>query len=177
MQDTKQDYFIVIHEAKDIFLKKLKDYGTAWRVLRPISVADQIYIKAIRIRTIQQTQNQKIVDSVAQEFLGIINYAIIGLIQWELKEPKVEDLAATEAERLYNKYVDVCFDLMEKKNHDYGEAWRSMCSESFTDLIIVKTLRIKQIISLEHNTLVSEGIDANFIDILNYAVFNQILNP
>jgi hypothetical protein len=156
-------------------LKKTKDYGTAWRVLRTISIVDQIFIKAQRIRTIQEKGNQKIADDIVGEFKGILNYAIIGLIQLELPADAPEDLALSEVSLLYNTNAQAAKKLMMDKNHDYGEAWRSMSRESFVDLILMKLQRIRQILSNNGKTIVSEGIDANYLDIVNYAVFALIL--
>jgi hypothetical protein len=175
MVNTTIQYDEAIQLCKDIFIKKTKDYGTSWRVLRTISVVDQIFIKALRIRTIQDLKTQKIGDDIASEFKGIINYAVIGMIQLDLNQPKVEDLPVEEVNRLYHQYVDFAKQTMLNKNHDYGEAWREMSQESFADLILVKLLRIKQILTNDGKTLISEGIDANYVDILNYAVFALIL--
>lgn len=172
---TNNHYDEIIQNCKDIFLKKTIDYGTSWRVYRTISVADQIYIKAKRIRTIQELKTQRIGDDIKSEFEGILNYSIIGLIQLKLKDADNEQLSATEVEILYDEIVDAARSLMENKNHDYGEAWREMSQESFVDLILAKILRIKQIIGNGGKTMVSEGIEANFFDILNYAVFALIL--
>lgn len=172
---TNQQYDNAIHACKEIFLKKASDYGTAWRVLRTISIVDQIFIKAQRIRTIQQKGEQKISDGIAAEFKGIINYAVIGLIQLELPEDAPEEMDVREASVLYDKYVLVAKKLMNDKNHDYGEAWRSMSQESFVDLILMKLQRIRQILNNEGKTIMSEGIDANYLDIINYAVFALIL--
>ncbi|MFC4232816.1 DUF1599 domain-containing protein [Parasediminibacterium paludis] len=175
MNNTSQQYDAVITKSKDIFLKKVQDYGTAWRVLRTISVVDQIFIKALRIRTIQEKKLQLVADDVAGEFKGIINYAIIGLIQLEIDEPKIEELPVAQVNIAYNKQVAFAKDTMQNKNHDYGEAWRDMSQESFVDLILMKLLRIKQILLNDGKTLISEGIDANYVDIINYAVFALIL--
>jgi hypothetical protein len=172
---TNLQYDKAIESCKDIFLKKTADYGTSWRVLRTISVVDQIFIKALRIRTIQQKQIQKVGDTIGSEFMGIVNYGIIGLIQLELKEPAVEDIQVKKVEEMYQKQVNVARSTMEDKNHDYGEAWRDMSQESFADLILVKLIRIRQILQNDGKTIISEGIDANFIDIINYAVFALIL--
>ncbi len=174
--DTNQQYDSVINTCKDIFIKKAADYGTSWRVYRIISVADQIYIKAKRIRTIQEKGEQKIMDDISAEFKGILNYAIIGLIQLEIRDDALEDLPIETVNRLYDEKVNNAKQLMLDKNHDYGEAWREMSQESFVDLILAKVLRIKQIVRNEGQTLVSEGIDANLYDILNYAVFALILS-
>lgn len=151
------------------------DYGTSWRVYRPISVADQIYIKAKRIRTIQEKKMQRIGDDIKSEFEGILNYSIIGLIQEQIDNDDLEQLPADEVKAFYDGIVINAKRLMENKNHDYGEAWREMSQESLTDLTLAKILRIKQIIANEGKTIMSEGIGANFYDILNYAVFALIL--
>lgn len=161
--------------CKEIFIKKVHDYGTSWRVLRMISIADQIYIKAQRIRNIQQIKQQKIADNIADEFKGIVNYAVIALIQIDKGTYIVEDLSADEAEKLYDEKIALAKTLMLNKNHDYGEAWREMSQESFADLVLVKLLRIKQILANDGRTLISEGIEANFTDIINYSIFALIL--
>jgi hypothetical protein len=172
---TTKQYDNVIFSCKDIFLKKTKDYGTAWRILRTISIVDQIFIKAQRVRTIQEKGFQKVADDIAAEFKGIINYAVIGLIQLELKADAPEEMEFDAVSSLYDKYVADAKRVMEDKNHDYGEAWRSLSQESFVDLILMKLQRIRQILSNEGKTLISEGIDANYHDIINYAVFALIL--
>ncbi len=169
-------YQQVIDSSKDIFLKKTKDYGTSWRVLRPISIVDQIFIKAQRIRTIQETGVQKVADDIAGEFRAIINYGVIALIQLQLPSDDVyTDLPVEKVTTLYDEQAAFIRTVMEAKNHDYGEAWRSMSQESFVDLILTKLLRIKQILRNDGKTLISEGIDANYVDIVNYAVFALIL--
>jgi hypothetical protein len=175
MHQTSSQYDLAIASCSDIFIKKTKDYGTAWRILRIISVVDQIFIKALRIRTIQELGTQKVADNIKDEFKGIINYAVIGLIQLNFKNAQVEDLPVEVVQDLYFKNVETAKSTMFNKNHDYGEAWRDMSQESFADLILVKLLRVKQILQNDGNTIISEGIDANFIDILNYAVFALIL--
>lgn len=175
MTTTNQQYDSIILSCKEIFLHKARDYGTAWRVLRTISVVDQIFIKAQRIRTIQQKGEQRVSDGIAAEFKGIINYAVIGLVQLGLPEEAPEELPLEEVEELFDKYVQTAKSLMQDKNHDYGEAWRSMSQESFTDLILMKLQRIRQILANDGKTLISEGIDANYLDIINYAVFALIL--
>ena len=172
---TDQQYDGAIKSCKEIFLKKTKDYGTSWRVYRTISIADQIYIKAKRIRNIQETGIQKIKDDVAGEFKGVVNYAIIGLIQLDIHDEEVEEIPLEEVSRLYDAKAALTRKLMEDKNHDYGEAWREMSQESFVDLILAKVLRIKQIIQNNGQTLVSEGIDSNYSDIINYALFALIM--
>jgi hypothetical protein len=172
---TEEQYDSVVAGCRETFLKKTADYGTSWRVYRTISIADQIYIKARRIRTIQEKQDQKIGDGIQSEFEGILNYAIIGLIQLKIGNDETEQLPVAEVANFYNDTVTEAKELMLNKNHDYGEAWREMSQESFVDLILAKILRIKQIISNEGVTIASEGIDANFFDIINYAVFALIL--
>jgi len=175
MTNTNDQYDQAIQACKEIFVKKAKDYGTSWRVLRIISIVDQIFIKAQRIRTIQQKGEQKVGDDVISEFKGIVNYGVIGLIQLDLQTEIVEDLPVDEVSRLFDKKIALSRELMTDKNHDYGEAWREMSQESFVDLILMKLMRIKQILTNEGKTLISEGIDANFTDIINYSVFALIL--
>ena len=175
MSNTNLQYDAVIKSCKDIFLKKTADYGTAWRVLRPISVVDQIFIKALRIRTIQDKKLQLVGDNIADEFKGIVNYAVIGMIQLELGDAQIEELPVEQVSEWYEKWVQFAKDTMLNKNHDYGEAWRDMSQESFADLIIMKLQRIKQILANDGKTIISEGIDANYVDILNYSVFGLIL--
>jgi hypothetical protein len=175
MTTTDTQYDRVIDACKEIFLKKTRDYGTAWRVLRTISIVDQIFIKAQRIRTIQEKKQQKVVDGIGGEFQGIINYAVIGLIQLDLVPDAPEELELAGVTSLYDKYIAAAKKLMQDKNHDYGEAWRSMSQESFVDLILMKLQRIRQILANEGKTIMSEGIDANYNDIINYAVFAMIM--
>jgi hypothetical protein len=172
---TIQQYDSVIQQCEDIFLKKTADYGTAWRVLRPISIVDQIYIKAYRIRTIQEVGEQKVGDDIKGEFIGIINYSIIGLIQLSLSEGEEEELSTDAVKVLYDKHSNETKTLMLSKNHDYGEAWRQMSQESFVDLILMKLQRMRQILLNKGKTLISEGLDANYNDMINYAVFAMIL--
>jgi len=174
VSDTLTQYRNVVAQCKDLYIKKAKDYGTSWRVLRPISIVDQVYIKAARIRQIQETGNQKIGDTIESEFIGIVNYGIIALIQASLPADAPAELSAEEAASRYELKAGEIEDLMLQKNHDYGEAWRDMSQQSFVDLILVKLLRIKQILANEGKTTVSEGIDANFIDIVNYGIFALI---
>jgi len=174
MSQTSAQYDQAIASCSDIFIKKTKDYGTAWRVLRIISVVDQIFIKALRIRTIQDKGFQKVDDGIQDEFKGIINYSVIGLIQLKLANPKVEDMPIDLVQSMYQANIDFAKSTMMDKNHDYGEAWRDMSQESYADLILVKLLRIRQILTNDGKTLISEGIDANFVDILNYATFALI---
>lgn len=174
IQDTAQQYEQVMTQCRTIFIKKTTDYGTAWRVLRSISITDQIYIKAHRIRTIEEKKTQKISDDIREEFIGIINYGIIGNIQLSFPTDAPDDLDVDVAVRLYTEQVVAAKELMQTKNHDYGEAWRQMSQESYVDLILMKLLRIRQIITNDGQTLISEGIEANYFDIINYAVFALI---
>lgn len=175
MTNTNIEYDEIIASCKEIFLKKAKDYGTAWRVLRTISIVDQIFIKAQRVRTIQEKKQQRVADDIAAEFRGIINYAVIGLIQLDLPKDAPDELELSKVSSLYDHHIKVSKDLMEDKNHDYGEAWRSLSQESFVDLVLMKLQRIRQILLNEGKTLASEGIDANYHDIINYSVFALIL--
>lgn len=172
---TNKQYDEVIKKCKDIFIKKASDYGTAWRVLRTISIVDQIFIKAQRIRTVQEKKEQKVADDIAAEFKGIINYAVIGLIQLELPADAPEEMEVATISEMYDHHITTAQALMNDKNHDYGEAWREMSQESFVDLILMKLARIRQILNNEGKTIISEGIDANYLDIINYAVFALIL--
>ncbi|NNK40602.1 MAG: DUF1599 domain-containing protein [Winogradskyella sp.] len=174
MQDTSKQYDEVIEKCKDLFEKKMKDYGSAWRILRLPSLTDQIFIKAQRIRSLQQNAVQKVDEGQQSEFIGIINYCIMALIQLEKGVVEQPDLTSKQALELYNKKVDITKTLMQDKNHDYGEAWRDMRVSSLTDLILQKLLRVKQIEDNAGKTLVSEGIDANYQDMINYAVFALI---
>ena len=175
MTTTNQQYDAAIITCKDIFIKKSSDYGTSWRVLRPISIADQIYIKAKRIRTIQEGGQQKVADGIMDEFRGIINYGIIGLIQLQMGKDAIDEMEVNEVSKLYDEQVAATKALMQSKNHDYGEAWRDMSQEGLTDLILQKLYRMKQIIRNDGQTLISEGLDANYMDIINYGVFAIIL--
>lgn len=172
---TNQQYDEVVHACRDIFLKKTRDYGTSWRVLRPISIMDQIFIKAQRIRTIQEKKTQKVGEDITGEFKAMVNYGIIGLIQLDLREAIIEDLPIAEVEKLYDGKAALTRNVMLAKNHDYGEAWRSLSQESFTDLILTKLMRIRQILQNDGKTIISEGIDANYVDIINYSIFALIL--
>jgi hypothetical protein len=174
-EQTIGEYKEVIKACKDIFVKKTKDYGTAWRILRLSSITDQIFIKAQRIRSIQDKGTQKVGDDIAGEFIGIINYCVIALIQMQLDENAPLEMDAAELEPLYEKYVTETRELLENKNHDYGEAWRDMRVSSMTDIILMKLLRVKQIEDNAGKTIISEGIDANYMDMINYAVFCLIL--
>ena len=160
--------------CKEIYINKSKDYGTAWRILRPVGIADQLYIKANRIRTIQENGSNLVGESVEGEFMAIVNYCIIGLIQLNATPDLPLDLRLEQSDSLYDTYMNEATALMVKKNHDYGEAWRSMQVESLTDLILMKIYRIKQIIANSGKTIASEGIDSNYYDMLNYSVFALI---
>lgn len=174
MEETKKQFEHVIAVCRDLFAKKLHDYGAAWRIMRPSSVTDQIYIKANRIRSIEVKGVSLIDEGIRLEFIAIVNYGIIGLIQLELGYAEKEDITEERALELYDTYADKALKLMLAKNHDYDEAWRSMRITSYTDLILMKIYRTKQIESLKGDTLVSEGVDANYMDMINYAVFGLI---
>lgn len=174
MSKTLDQYNVVLAKCKDIFTRKTVDYGTAWRVMRVTSITDQIYIKAKRIKTLEETGESKVGEGIVPEYIAIINYCIMGLIQLEKGFADDADLNPDEAESLYTKHFEFTRDLMLKKNHDYGEAWREMRTKSLTDMIMMKLLRVKQIEDNSGKTLVSEGIDANYHDIINYAVFALI---
>ncbi len=174
MQHTLQQYDRNVVKCKDVFLKKTKDYGTAWRILRPTSLTDQIFIKASRIRSLEELKEQKVEESIDSEYIGLVNYCIMALIQLELPEENGLELDPEEVEKRYDHQMKLTRDLMIAKNHDYGEAWRDMRISSLTDLILMKLLRIKQIEDNEGKTLISEGLDANFQDIINYALFAMI---
>ncbi|MBN2662999.1 MAG: DUF1599 domain-containing protein [Bacteroidales bacterium] len=172
--NTSEQYDEIIKLCRDIFEKKLKDYGAAWRILRPESLTDQIYIKANRIRSIEINGESKIDEGITSEFIGIINYAIVALIQHILSFADQIDMTPEKAIELYDDYFNKAKELMMKKNHDYGEAWRLMRVSSFTDLILMKIFRTKQIEDNKGKTLISEGIDANYYDMINYSVFGLI---
>jgi len=174
MQNTSEQYDAVINKCKTLFDNKMKDYGCAWRVLRLPSLTDQIFIKAQRIRGLQENEVRKVDEGQESEFIGIINYSIMALIQLDKGVVSQPDLNMEEASNLYEKYITETKELMEAKNHDYGEAWRDMRVSSLTDLIIQKLLRVKQIEDNKGKTIVSEGIDANYQDMINYAVFAMI---
>ncbi|GAB3013157.1 DUF1599 domain-containing protein [Spirosoma pulveris] len=171
MHNTESEYRQVIQRCKDLFLKKNKDYGTAWRILRLPSITDQIYIKAQRIRTLQETGVSRVGEGIEPEFVGIINYSVMALIQLRLADDKRTEIPTDELETLYDHEVGQVIELLFAKNHDYGEAWREMRVSSMTDIILMKLLRTKQIEDNQGNTLVSEGVDANYMDMINYAVF------
>lgn len=174
MQQTSKQYDAVIEKCRSLYINKLKDYGCAWRILRLPSLTDQIFIKAQRIRQLQENITRKVEEGEVSEFMGIVNYSVMALIQLEKGVAEQPDLSAEEAIRLYDKNIAVTKSLMEDKNHDYGEAWRDMRVSSLTDLILQKLLRVKQIEDNKGKTIVSEGIDANYQDMINYAVFALI---
>lgn len=168
---TTQEYNQVIRVCKSLFLKKTRDYGTAWRILRLASITDQIYIKAQRIRSIQDKGKQKVEEDISSEFIGIVNYCIIAMMQQEMEGSENMELAADKVEILYDQFVNETIELLVNKNHDYGEAWREMRITSITDIILMKILRVKQIEDNMGVTVVSEGVKANYQDMLNYAIF------
>lgn len=174
MKDTKQQFEHVISICRDVFSKKLHDYGAAWRIMRPSSITDQIFIKANRTRSLEVKGVSMVNEGIRPEFIGIVNYGIIGLIQLELGYAEKEDINEQQALELYDKYAKNALELMLAKNHDYDEAWRSMRITSYTDLILMKIYRTKQIEELNGKTLISEGIDANYMDMINYSVFGLI---
>ena len=171
---TPEQFKHVMAKCRDLFSKKLHDYGAAWRIMRSVSVTDQIFITANRIRSIEVKGVSLVDEGVMPEFIGIVNYSIIGLIQLELGYSETEDLTPEQAMEYYDKYADMALNLMLRKNHDYNEAWRSMRISSYTDLILMKIYRTKQIEGNDGKTLVSEGVDANYLDMINYSVFGLI---
>jgi len=171
MHQTTQEYRKVIETCKKVFINKTTDYGTAWRILRLPSITDQIYIKAQRIRSIQEKGTMLVDEDISSEFMGIVNYCIIALIQMEMTPQDELELPAATVSELYDKHAENTLELLLKKNHDYGEAWRDMRVSSITDIILMKLLRVKQIEDNSGKTLVSEGIDANYQDMINYSVF------
>lgn len=174
MSKTGQQFDAVVKQCKDIFIKKMLDYGSAWRVMRTPSIVDQIFIKTQRIRTIDDKGTQKVKEDIGSDYIGIVNYSIIGLIQIELQDDLRQDIAVEEVGKMFDKFSNLAKALMENKNHDYGEAWRDMRISSFADLILMKLLRMRQIEDHNGKTLISEGIDANYLDTMNYAIFALI---
>jgi hypothetical protein len=174
INQTVTEYKQVIKECKELFINKTLDYGTAWRILRLPSITDQIFIKAQRIRSIQEKGIQKIEEGIASEFIGIINYCVIALMQIELEQSADLELPVEKVSSLYDKHIEHTLSLLMKKNHDYGEAWREMRVSSITDIILMKLLRVKQIEDNLGKTRISEGIDANYHDMINYSVFALI---
>ena len=174
MKNTKQQFEQIIGVCRELFAKKLHDYGPAWRIMRPASLTDQIFIKANRIRTLETTGVSLVGEGIRPEFIAIVNYSIVALIQLELGYADTADIDNEKALELYDKHAKQSLELMLAKNHDSGAAWRSMRISSYTDLILMKIYRTKQIESLSGATLVSEGVDANYMDMMNYAVFGLI---
>ncbi len=174
MEKTLSQYNQIVSVCRELFEKKMRDYGTSWRILRPESVTDQIYIKAQRIQSIEQKKTQKIGDDIRSEFIGIVNYSLIGLMQLGMEENIPIELESDFALSMYDRNIEKVRELMIAKNHDYGEAWRSMRISSYTDLILMKIYRTKQIEDNRGITTVSEGIEANYMDMINYAVFALI---
>ena len=174
MSQTEKQFKQALAQCRDIFEKKTLDYGTAWRVLRTISLTDQLFIKAKRIRTLEQGAARKVDEGIEDEFIGLVNYSVMALIQLELGHSDQSELDPAKAINLFQTKTQEAYDLMMRKNHDYGEAWRDMRVSSFTDLILMKLMRIKQIEDNEGKTLISEGLEANFFDIINYALFALI---
>ncbi len=172
--NTRQQFDEVIRMCREVYLAKMQDYGSSWRILRNPSLTDQIFIKASRIRSIEEKGIQKIEEGIRSEYIGIVNYSVISLIQLELLKNENLNLNKEEAEHLYNKYIHAAQDLMLKKNHDYGEAWREMRLSSLTDIIMMKLMRIKQIEDNQGKTFVSEGVESNYYDIINYSIFALI---
>ncbi|MDR2140000.1 MAG: DUF1599 domain-containing protein [Tannerella sp.] len=172
--DTGQQFEQVIHLCREIFRKKLGDYGASWRIMRPSSVTDQLFIKAYRIRCLEMKKESRIAEGIQPEFAAIVNYGVIGLIQLALGPCMAPDMPVDEALALYDRYITQSEELMHAKNHDYDEAWRSMRITSYTDLILTKIHRVRQIENHDGQTLVSEGIDANYMDMINYALFGLI---
>ncbi len=174
MSNTAAEFDVIISKCSDLFLKKMKDYGTAWRILRTTSLTDQIFIKAQRIRTLEQNGESKVGEGIVPEYIGIINYCVMALIQLELGAAMNDDTEEDKIASLHAKYLQTAKDLMANKNHDYGEAWREMRVSSLTDLILMKLLRVKSIEDNEGKTIVSEGLDANYLDMINYSIFAMI---
>lgn len=174
LKKTEQEFKEVLGECREVFEKKLHDYGASWRILRPTALTDQLFIKAKRIRSLELKQVSMVGEGIRPEFLALINYGIVGLIQLERGFVDTVDIEPADALVLYDRWADETLQLMLKKNHDYDEAWRWMRVSSYTDLILTKLQRIKEIEDLQGETLVSEGIDANYMDIINYAVFGAI---
>lgn len=176
VEKTLEQYNKWLKASKDVFIKKTKDYGTAWRILRPSSLTDQLLIKAFRIRSIEElgAGKQKIDESVDVEYIGLVNYGLMALIQLGLENSKDEEMPIDKVEQLYDEQVNITRDLMIAKNHDYGEIWRKMRTSSLTDLILMKLKRVKQIEDNDGKTIISEGLDANYMDIINYSLFALI---
>lgn len=175
MESTLRHFDIILSSCQEVFLNKQKDYGTSWRIFRPSSLTDQLYIKAKRLRSIEEKGTQKVGEPIEGEYRALINYSILAIIQLSLDEDASLELLTNEVEKLYTDEVQITRDLLDKKNHDYGEAWRELRLSSITDLILAKLLRIKQIENNDGKTIASEGQEGNYRDIINYAVFALIL--
>ena len=173
-QDTAREFRETLDECRDVFAKKLHDYGASWRIMRPSSLTDQLFIKAKRIRTLEITGQSLVGEGIRPEFLALINYGIVGLIQLEQGFADSVDITPRAALDLYDRHAKEAFELMRRKNHDYGEAWRTMRVSSYTDLILTKIERVKELEDIHGQAIISEGIDANYMDIINYAVFGAI---
>lgn len=174
MSNTAAEFDVIINKCSDLFLNKMKDYGTAWRILRTTSLTDQIFIKAQRIRTLEEKGESKVGEGIVPEYIGIINYCAMAIIQLELGTAMNDESDTELIGKLHGKYLQVAKDLMANKNHDYGEAWREMRVSSLTDLILMKLLRVKSIEDNQGKTIVSEGLDANYLDMINYSIFALI---
>lgn len=174
MTQTSEQYQQIVQNCREIFIRKTKDYGTSWRIARASSLTDQIFIKANRIRTLQETNENRVGESIEGEFGAMVNYCVMAIIQYRNPEGFSLELSDKDALELYNQVIQEAYELMLKKNHDYGEAWRDMRVSSLTDMVLIKLLRIKQIEDNDGKTAVSEGIDANYFDILNYSIFSLI---
>lgn len=172
--DTNTEFKQAIAECRDIFVKKLKDYGASWRIFRPTSLTDQILIKARRIRSLETKGEAMVDEGIRPEFMGIVNYGVIGLIQLSLGSADIVDISNDRAVELYDRYIGQATQLMLAKNHDYDEAWRLMRISSYTDMVLSKLLRVKQIENNDGSTIISEGIDANYMDMVNYSLFALI---
>jgi hypothetical protein len=174
MNNTSIEFDNAIKTCREVLIKKHKDYGTSWRIMRVSSILDQIFIKATRIRTVEENGLMKVNEGIEPEYIGIINYCVMGLIQIELKNETKIELSEERVSNLYDKYINACKDLMMKKNHDYGEVWRNMQVSTFTDMLLMRIHRMRQILENDGKTIMSEGIDSNLMDMVNYSVFALI---
>jgi hypothetical protein len=174
MNNTSIEFDNAIKTCREVLIKKHKDYGTSWRIMRVSSILDQIFIKATRIRTVEENGLMKVNEGIEPEYIGIINYCVMGLIQIELKNETKIELSEERVSTLYDKYINACKDLMMEKNHDYGEVWRNMQVSTFTDMLLMRIHRMRQILENDGKTIMSEGIDSNLMDMVNYSVFALI---
>jgi hypothetical protein len=174
MNNTSIEFDNAIKTCREVLIKKHKDYGTSWRIMRVSSILDQIFIKATRIRTVEENGLMKVNEGIEPEYIGIINYCVMGLIQIELKNETKIELSEERVSNLYDKYINACKDLMMEKNHDYGEVWRNMQVSTFTDMLLMRIHRMRQILENDGKTIMSEGIDSNLMDMVNYSVFALI---